>query len=62
LPEPELLVLDAVESGRVELFSSHDGLKPRHERLQFSKHAISTHGTLVATPTSNEEGVSKHLT
>jgi hypothetical protein len=49
-------------SGRIEFFSSHDGFKPGHERLQLAQHAFSPHGTLVAAPTANEEDISKHLT
>jgi hypothetical protein len=49
-------------SGRIEFFSSHHGLKPRHERLQLSQHVFSPHRALVSAPTANEEEISEHLT
>jgi hypothetical protein len=48
-------------SRRIEVFSSHHGLKPRHERLQLSQHAFSADRALVGAPATDEEGVAEHL-
>ena len=43
-------------SGRIELFSSHHGLKPRHERLQLSQHAFSPHRALIGAAVTDRRG------
>jgi hypothetical protein len=46
---------------RIKIFSSHHGLKPRHERLQLSQHPFSADRALAGAPATHEEGVAEHL-
>jgi hypothetical protein len=48
-------------SAWIEFFSSHHGLKPGHEVLQFPQHPFSPNRALIPASAANEERISEHL-